>query len=268
MMTTHRPTVLALCLYLAITQTMAATPDSSRWEPIPELWDEFSSEGLNSEKWDGDNPYYKGKKPGMFAPHNIQVTGHELKLWAREENPPLALSGYHSYTTSAISSKQEVKYGYFEVKAKAMRSRVNNAFWLYRWSDKGTYEIDIFEASGGHPQKHNMLHTNAHVYVGPPELENDTNRISDPMTWKAPASLADDYHIYGLEWDESEIRWYFDDKLIRSKPNQHWHAPMRIKLSVETHPDWFGLPKKGELPAFMQVQYFRAWKKARALSKK
>jgi beta-glucanase (GH16 family) len=257
--------VLFLLLHASIVS--ASTPDTGRWEPIPELWDEFSATTLDSRKWDSENIYYKGKKPGMFVPNNIQVTDHQLRLWAREEAPPLSLSGYHSYTTSAISSRHEVKYGYFEIKAKVMQSRVNNAFWLYRWTDRGTYEIDIFEISGGHPQKDTFLHTNAHVYFEPPEFENDTNRISDPMTCKSSVPLADDFHTYGLEWNEAEIKWYYDNRLVRTKKNQYWHTPMFIKLSVETHPDWFGLPKKGELPAAMEIQYFRAWKKQAPPSK-
>ncbi len=253
-----------LCLtFLMLTTpwTWASTPPEGRWEPIAEIWDEFDAPRLDTAKWDDRNLYNKGKKPGLFVPRNIQLDNGKLNIWARSENVPGAPSGYHSFTTAAITSSSLVKYGYFEVRAKVMRSRVTNAFWLYRWTETGTYEIDIFEIAGSAPGHERTIHTNTHVYYGAPELENDQNRISDPSKWQAPAPLADEYHIYGLEWNDKELKWYFDDKLISTKANEHWHIPMSIKFSAETWPGWVGLPSKGELPAVFQVNYFRAWKK-------
>lgn len=240
----------------------ASTPPEGRWEPITEIWDEFDGPRLDTAKWDDRNLYYKGKKPGLFVPHNIQLDNGELHIWARAENIPGRPPGYHSFTTAAITSTNWVKYGYFEVRAKVMRSSIINAFWLYRWTENGTYEIDILEVSGGGSKHERTIHTNTHVYYGPPELENDRNRISDTADFKSSVPLADGYHVYGFEWNKKELNWYFDDKLIRTKANEHWHVPMSIKFSAETHPGWVGLPSEGELPAAFRVEYFRAWRKA------
>ena len=153
-----------------------------------------------------------------------------------------------------------VKYGYFEIRAKVMKSRVNCAFWLYRWTENATYEIDIVEIAGAAPGHETSLHSNAHVYYGPAAQENDQTRRSDPKIWQAPAPLANDYHVYGFEWDEKELKWYVDGRLVRTKANTDWNVPMSIILGTEIHANWMGLPEASELPAAFKVDYFRAWR--------
>lgn len=257
----------AVCIALAITACMAAlpvpadTPATGRWQPVPELWDEFTDPTLDAARWQTRNPYYPGKKPGLYRPDNVAVRDGRLTLWARAETVPGAPAGYSGYTTAYVTSRQAVRYGYFEVRARPMKARINSAFWFYRWTEDGTGEIDVFEVGGTVPGRENALHTNTHLYRGRPQLENDTNRISDPQTWQAPVPLSDDFHLYALEWDERELRFYFDNRLIRRKPNIGWHQPMYLRFSAETHPDWFGLPVAGELPAAFEVDYVRAWRK-------
>lgn len=242
-------------------QVLADPPPSGRWQPLPELWDEFTGAVLAATHWDTRSPYYPGKKPGMYMAHNVEVKDGMLNLWAQAEPLPNAPAGYRGFSTAYVTSRKTVQYGYFEVRARPMNARINSAFWLYRWTETGTYEIDIFEIGGSTPRHENVVHTNTHVFQGKPEHENDRNRVSDPYGWNAPLRLADGFHVYGLEWDEQELRFYFDDQLIRRKPNTSWHVPMSIRFTVETHPDWFGLPKSGELPAVFQVDYLRAWRR-------
>lgn len=240
----------------------ADTPPGGHWRPIPELSDEFNGERLDAAKWDVRSLYYPGKKPGLYVPYNTTQKHGFLNLWAQAETLPKAPPGYHSYTTAYVSATQPIRYGYIEVRARPMNSRINCGFWLYRWTETGTYEIDIFEIAGAAPENENAVHINAHYYKGQPELENERNRVSAPFTWYAGATrLADDFHVYGLEWDENELRFYFDGRLVHTKANTVWHLPMYIRFSTETHPDWFGLPRAGELPAVFQVDYLRVWQR-------
>lgn len=251
-----------LMTLLVATSAFADPPPSGKWQPMPELWDEFNGGSLAATHWETRSPYYPGKKPGLYMAHNVEVKGGTLNLWAQAESAPNAPAGYRGYSTAYVTSRQTAQYGYFEVRARPMAARINSAFWLYRWTENGTYEIDVFEIGGTAPRHENAVHTNVHVFKGQPELENDRNRLSDPFAWAAPQRLTDDFHVYGLEWDEQELRFYFDDQLIRRKANTSWHVPMAIRFTVETHPDWFGLPKAGELPGVFQVDYLRAWRRA------
>lgn len=256
--------VLSLFALLAAGPALADPPPNGQWQPVPELWDEFNGESLDAARWDTRSPYYLGKKPGLYMPYNVTVKGGTLNLWAQAESVPHAPPGYRGYSTAYLSSRQMVRYGYFEVRARPMDARINSAFWLYRWTETGTYEIDVFEIGGAAPRHENIVHTNVHVFRGRPENENDSNRLSDPFGWTAPQRLADAFHVYGLEWDEHELRFYVDDRLIRRKANSSWHLPMAIRFTAETHPGWFGLPRAGELPAAFQVDYLRAWRRAPA----
>ena len=248
-------------LLIAAFPASAGTPPTGRWEPIVEMWDEFNGAQLDPKKWHDHNPYYPGNKPGIFMPHNVKQGNGELSLYTRMEEVPAAPPGYHSFTTAAIRSKNLVKYGYFEARAKVMKSKSFSAFFLYRWTETATFEIDIFEISGASPGRETSLHTNVHVYRGLAGQENDQNTSTNPKIWKTATPLADDYHLYGLEWDEKEIKWYFDGKIIRTMSNTDFHTPMDVNLDTETWPNWAGLPERHELPAAFKVDYFRAWRK-------
>ncbi|MBN2312138.1 MAG: family 16 glycosylhydrolase [Candidatus Hydrogenedentes bacterium] len=63
-----------------------------------------------------------------------------------------------------------------------------------------------------------------------------------PHLLKAPI---DDYHVYGLIWDEDEIEFYVDGVLARREPNTHGHLPLTLSLDGETMAEWFGLPGDG-----------------------
>ena len=89
-----------------------------------------------------------------------------------------------------------------------------------------------------------------------------TDKFKDPqIKWhQAYFDLADDYHVYGLEWDEKEIKIFFDGVLIRRVENTHWHQALTLNFDSETMPDWFGLPRDEDLPSIFSIEYVRAWK--------
>lgn len=260
-----RPSIAAALLALGNWAAWADTPPGGYWEPVPALWDEFNGTTLDDKKWNAEpNRFRPGHKPGMHMARNVVPEGNELVLWSRAENVANAPPGYRDYTTSSIVAREMMLYGYIEVRAKVSTSRINDAFWLYRWTQTGTYEIDIFEIAGTAPDRQNLLHMNTHVYLGDPDKENDQNRRSRPTRWQHTAPLKDAYHVYGLEWSERELKWYLDGRVIRAEENFHFHQPMKVILSAETHPDWFGLPAAGELPAAYRIDYIRAWKRKTA----
>lgn len=250
-----RRLILAVSLVGALTTHLARsdTPSTKHWAFDWVLSDEFNGSQLDTAKWDNMNASYAGSPPGVYARDNVLVQGGRLELRAR-----VGGSG-NAYRVAYVGAKQPTLYGYFEVRAKPMSARINSAFWLYKWTPTGTREIDIFEVLATSPGHERSVHTNTHYFNGDPSLESDQNRRSDPVTWQAPLPLRDDFHTYGFEWSERELRFYFDNQLIRSTPNTEWHEPMFVRFTAETHPGWGGLPVAGELPASYLVEYFRAW---------
>jgi hypothetical protein len=89
---------------------------------------------------------------------------------------------------------------------------------------------------------------------------NEKKHWSVGGVWVAPWRLADDYHVYGLEWTPEEIKYYVDGVVVRTVENTHWHQPLFMIFDSETMPNWFGMPKDEDLPSTYSVEYVRAWK--------
>jgi beta-glucanase (GH16 family) len=251
---------LGLSLFFRIHAVEADPPTTGQWEFAPEFSDEFNAPHLDTRKWLAQHPFYFGRKPGLIHPDRVAVKDGFLNLWVQREVPQGTPAGYQ-YTYGYLQSRQSLLYGYLEVRAKLPKSAANSGFWLYRWSETGTFEIDVFEIAPRAKGHERTIHTNAHVYLGPPQLENDANRISDPRSWTAPFDPSEDFHLYGLQWDALSLRYYVDGKLIREKPNTHWDKPMHIQFSIEIHPEWMGLPDPATLQEAFQVDYLRVWRR-------
>mmetsp|Transcript_10882 Transcript_10882/g.21273 ORF Transcript_10882/g.21273 Transcript_10882/m.21273 type:complete len:377 (+) Transcript_10882:879-2009(+) len=109
------------------------------------------------------------------------------------------------------------KYGRVEVKAKLPKGDwLWPAIWLLPshneyggWPASG--EIDIMESRGnapGYPAGGNNMYAST-LHWGPDWAHNQYPKTHASYTH--PSSLADDFHVYGLYWDENELYTYFDD---------------------------------------------------------
>jgi len=233
--------------------------NAGEWTRYAPMTDEFDGAALDGIKWWPRNPTWLGRQPGWFYEKNVSVSGGKLHLHMKKEEPAEIPKdkGYHTWTSAAVQSKSRVLYGYFEVKARAMNSAGSSSFWFY-YSEKDLWtEIDVFEIGGGAPGFEKKYNMNVHVFKTPEE----TRHWSKGGVWEAAANLADNYHVYGLEWDKDRITWYFDGVPIRWVENTHWHQPLTLNFDSETMPEWFGLPKDEDLPSVYSIEYVRAWKK-------
>ncbi|KAB2641426.1 MAG: family 16 glycosylhydrolase [Verrucomicrobia bacterium] len=256
-----RPDAHLTCVFLLVCVCCTAilcadTPPGGKWKPIPELTDEFDGGKLDATKWQDHNPGWKGRKPGFFSTTNVGVSDGKLHLTARAENLKDPPQGYHTFTTAAVKSKALVKYGYFEIKCRPMKSKASSGFWFYSKTQEAWTEIDVFEICGVGEKWRNTYNMNAHVFFTPTE----THHWSKGDTWKAPFDFVDDYHIYGLEWDQAVIKWWVDGKVVRELKNTHWHEPLNMNFDSETMPEWFGLPDKESLPSTFSIEYVRSWR--------
>lgn len=231
-------------------------PAGGQWTPIPELTDEFAGDALDAAKWLNPDPGWQGRHPGFFAKHNVVVRDGQLQLTARAEDLPDLPPNYHTFTTASVLSRATVRYGYFEIKARPMRSRASSAFWFYRGDEEAWTEIDVFEMSAGAPGRERMVYMNAHVFRTPTVKEH----LQFGGKLAAPFILADAFHVYAVDWSRERIQWFVDGRLAHEVPNEHWHYPLNLAFDSETFPDWFGLPVPAELPAVFCVEYVRAWR--------
>jgi len=225
--------------------------NEGRWERYEPMSDECAGETLDPNKWWPKNPGWLGRQPAFFHPgnvqpaffhpDNVQVSDGKLHLTMRKQEAPEMPRdrGYHTYTSAAVKSKTKTRYGYFEIKAKPMKSHGSSSFWFYDGTPKWWTEIDVFEIGGASPGFERKYNMNVHVFRTPQEERH----WSVHAAWVAPFDLAADYHVYGLLWDEDRIQWYVDGVLVRWVENTHWHQPLTLNFDSETMPDWFGLPR-------------------------
>jgi len=189
------------------------------WVKYEPLSDEFRGATLDPNKWWPTNPSWRGRQPARFDPNNVKVADGKLHLTMRKQESSEAwkAKGYHTFTSAAVQSKTTVRYGYFEIKAKPMKSHGSSSFWFYHSTADWWTEIDVFEIGGGAPGFERKDNMNVHVFRTPTEK----GHWSAGSPWTATTNLADGYHVYGLEWGQEKVRWYFDGVLIRWVENTH-----------------------------------------------
>ena len=86
----------------------------------------------------------------------------------------------------------------------------------------------------------------------------------------ADMELADDFHVYAIEWDASGIRWYFDDKQYSSVSKvdvggNAWafDKSFFIILNLAGGGGWPGpVALDTPFPARLVVDYVRVYEKA------
>ncbi len=234
--------------------------DVGVWATYEPMTDEFEGGSLDTNKWVRNMEWWKGRQPALFKAENVTVEDGQLLLTMRKEPVPeeFGKRGYHDYTSAAVHSLDRTCYGYFEVKARPMNSGGSSSFWFQQdTTPDWATEIDVFEIGGKAPGHENKYHMNVHVFRTPTEKRH----WSIGGDWVAPWRLADDFHVYGLEWDQENIKYYVDGVLVRRVQNTHWHQPLYLIFDSETMPDWFGMPDDKDLPSTFRVEYVRAWKK-------
>lgn len=184
--------------------------------------DNFSGTEIDVNKWEfqiGDGSNYGLWKWGnneeqYYREENARVSNGKLLIKAVAEE----FQNY-KYTSARMRTKGKADFKYGKVEASIRMADTEglwHAFWLLpsnpsqSWPMSG--EIDIMEYVGNAPNEVlNTLHFadnfDNHQYIG------------------SSVPFADDgqFHLYGIEWDENKIIWYFDGeetfKVIRSNPS-------------------------------------------------
>ena len=243
----------------------------SGWEKVFE--DNFDGTSLDKKKW---NPTYNWgpthNHRAYCAEENVIVSDGTLKLKGEKKVHPNA-NGKKAkfnnkeipvdYTSGAIDTRGhfEVKYGYIEGRFKAPSQKGTwPAFWTLQ--DGWPPEIDILEIPSSRKQHHYYLH-----YTDPSWYS------SHGSAWDHEASFGghkdDDvdrsagFHNYGVEWDEGNLNFYFDDKKFAS-----YNRPTEIKQLAAQYiivnlaiGGWAGddIDITEDNPAYFEADWVRVW---------
>jgi len=231
--------------------------------------DEFNGDALDRSIWTletgghgwGNNEmqYYTAR------PENVRVEGGQLVIEARQER----YQG-KDYTSARLKTAglKETQYGRFEARIKVPKGQgIWPAFWMLGadikqagWPKSG--EIDIMEIIGKEPRNaygtlHGPGYSGEHAFSKPIALEG--------------SDYGDDFHVFAVEWEPNEIRWYRDGVHYHTATpalvNGEWvfEHPFFVLLNLAVGGYWPGYPDRTtEFPRRMLVDYVRVYRKTTA----
>ena len=236
--------LLAVCLLLALLIAPAA-PAAAQCVDLPGcvlVWsDEFDGTEVDLSKWtfqlgDGSEVGLPGgwgnNELQYYQAENAVVAGGQLTITAREESV-----GGLDYTSARMRSlgQGDWTFGRMEMRAKMpIGQGLWPAFWMLS-SDTSIYgpwaasgEIDIMEYIGSDPNRvFGTLHYGA-SFPG--------NVFSSTDTFLPSGTFNDDFHVFAMEWEFGEIRWYLDGVQFASRDN--WFStggPFPAPFDVDFH---------------------------------
>jgi len=239
------------------------------------VWnDEFDGTEIDKTKWEhevnglggGNNElqYYTDLSENSFVANGV------LSIVARQEEYT-GTDGKRYYTSARMRAlhKGDWKYGRFEIRAKLPYGQglwpaiwMLPTEWIYGgWPASG--EIDIMELLGHETDKvYGTIH-----YGGTPP-----NNVHSGNSYKLTSgTFAGSYHVFRFDWEESEMRWYVDDKLYSTQKTWYsnsfqYPAPFdelfHMILNVAVGGNWPGNPDLStQWPQKMEVDYVRVYQK-------
>lgn len=230
-------------------------PDGSR--PDASKWISCERQGATWNRWLADRPEV------YFISGGKLVTRAIPNPYQDEDPVPMITGG--------VKSQGKFAFTYGKVECRALSNPwIGNfpAIWMMPadnskgWPNAG--EIDIWEVIDTDERSYHTIHSNwtYNLHQGP------------QSSFNTPVKL-DRYHTYGLEWDETSLKWYVDGKLVgtynkstdshalsegqwpfnkhfylilnQSVGNGAWAKPADVNHTYETTFDWIRVyQKKGQ----------------------
>ncbi|MBC7922473.1 MAG: glycoside hydrolase family 16 protein [Ferruginibacter sp.] len=231
-------------------------------QPWKLVWqDEFDGPRIDTTKWTPEvNDRGGGNEELQYytaRPENAYLKNSTLVIVAQREK----------YLTKAFTSarlntrhKADWQYGRFEVRAKMPKGwGLWPAIWMLPTDDRyGPWpaggEIDIAEVLGREPSEvHGVVHFGS---------ETPRHRRSSAGTTQLKkGDFSGKFHVFSVEWEAREIRWYLDNQLYHTarviRPlDERYH----LLLNLAVGSNWPGTPKANTpFPAYFYVDYVRVF---------
>lgn len=250
-------------------QVLEQTVDQGEWTLV---WqDDFDGEILDKTKWKfetGAHGWGNQEWQNYTEGQNTSVSEGTLKITAKKTGPGQKPG---DYTSARLNSTAVFTYGRIEVRAKLPDHKGNGiwpAIWMLGdnigsagWPDCG--EIDILEYVSFQPNTiHNAIHCKAHNHG------DGTQISSGPIKLE---TAEEEFHTYGIEWNDSQIKFYTDDpanvNLTYDRPetpdDENWpfHRPQYILLNIAVGGAWGGQEGVNDaiFPATMEIDSVRVY---------
>lgn len=200
--------------------------------------DNFDGDSLNENYWSyqiGDgtpNTGWGNQELEYYRKENVSVKDGQLHITAKRES-----YGGYDFTSARIRTTGKVffKYGIVEARISLPAEKAMwPAFWMLPeewkyggWPDSG--EIDIMEANGG-SQYGTSCALHYSISKGSDVYQTGYNNMN--KRGETPSSITE-FHVYKLDWQEENISFYVDDRLILDVPERTWSSGA---VDKETNP--------------------------------
>jgi beta-glucanase (GH16 family) len=244
------------------------------------VWsDEFNGSSINTGNWafeTGGGGWGNNELENYTSrTNNARIVNGQLVIEADQES-----YGGSSYTSARMKTQGKCSwtYGRIEARIKIPRGQgIWPAFWMLgadigsvSWPTCG--EIDIMENIGKTSDQGTV-----HGTIHGPQLGGDYNGgggVSGTYTLPDGAALADDFHIYAVEWTPSRIAWFLDsNQYFAATPaslpgGSTWvfTQPQFILLNLAVGGNWPGNPDGTTIfPQQMVVDYVRVYQQTAPL---
>lgn len=239
------------------------------------VWsDEFDAAQLDPNVWffeSGDGSQYGNAGWGnnelqWYLHDNARLSNGALVITARKES----VNG-KTFTSGRISTVSRFAFRYGRIEARIRLPTGQGlwpAFWLFPqdkaygpWAASG--EVDVVEAVNSGAAGGNTVFGTIHYGGAWP------SNLSAGNEYLVATDVTTDFHVYALEWDQNEMRWYVDDILYSvqntwSTTSADFPAPFDkpfyILLNVAVGGDFPGAPSASTVfPVTMEVDYVRVY---------
>lgn len=215
--------------------------------------DDFSGSRLDETRW-----MYRTdvKADSSQRPENVFLRDGRLVIALRREQHRGKI-----YTGGGVISRPAFRYGYFEARVKMHGGAGwHQAVWAMHGASETTYapgirtEIDGIEFDSDLPTKGHM---GLIRWRGPGENRSWT---CTPGVYRGPLGFdaTADFHNYGFEWTENEVRFYIDGDLrciLPYPPTEGEHDRINLWLTAIAYERLAGRMDHSRLPGEMLVEH-------------
>lgn len=289
MLPSIKRSLLTTCLLAIVANCASAQvvplsdPDNTgNWVLNESVSDEFNGDSLD-KKWtnlglNGDyENRWKGRAPSQYNPANVKVGGGNLTITSKWD-PSFNFvkeKGKNGFTygkpapvtCGCVISKAKFKHGYMEMRCKAADGPVSSSFWT---TGPGG-ELDVFEHFGENPSNKwaaNLYQASFHDWrKGSPMMGKRIWTNEHQLDFR----VADDFHVYAMEWDAKYVRVFVDGRLIncvtKEEMGDKWVADNEQMVWIDSETfDWQVKPDKIKASDFgdgqdFVVDYCRIWQR-------
>ncbi len=247
------------------------------------VWsDEFDGTAIDAAKWEhevncwgggnNEDQCYVSDAKNSFVEdgmlHLVALDDSPSGPIAGPENDPTVVTRGHSSARLRTLNRGDFRYGRVEARMRLPFGQgLWPAFWMLPtdsvyggWAASG--EIDIMEAVNLGPDDNVVYGTLHYGGAWPDNTSSGSSTTPSGNAWET-------FHVYAIEWEEGEIRWFVDDRHYLTQTDWRsdggeYPAPFdqrfHLLLNVAVGGNWPGPPDTTTtFPQELVVDYVRVY---------